>query len=142
MTGTSKQQKEWARLLYEGQLNEQEIIEQQGLSKLKWQRLMQSKVFQQELHGLCESTLRETRLILARYGPVAALRLAELLDSDKPDIARRAALDLIEHCMKHSAVEAPIPQSQDTPTQLTDEQARQMLLTLARGLAADNTEKD
>ena len=79
------------------------------------------------------SSHRETRYIVARYGPVAALKLAELLGSDKPDIARRAALDMVDRCLAKPQA-GPKRQDDGPENQLSDEQAQQMLLTLAAGL--------
>ena len=88
-------------------------------------------VFQAELDRLCGRSMRQTRFILTRYGPIAAMQLAGLLgEKDKPDTVRRAALDLIDRCLEvRQRREADGEEAAD----LSDEQARQMLLELAQG---------
>jgi len=95
----SKKQKRVARALYEGQLSEEQIGARFGVSGKRLGDWLGQEEFGAELVRLCAESQRETRFILARYGPIAALRLAELLGSEKPDIARRAALDMIDRCL-------------------------------------------
>jgi len=129
----SERQEKVAMELYMGNLSEQEICEKYRLRPRLLRRWLDSDEFQAELTRLQASSRREARFIVARYGPVAALRLAELLSSDKPDIARRAALDMVDRCLARSG--AATQDRTDPPEQeITEEQAQQMLLTLAAGL--------
>jgi len=131
----TKKQKLVAQALYEGELSEAEIIEKYGISEEQFQRWLQNNSFRSELQRLCEQQIRQMRFILARYGPVAALRLAELVGSDKPDVARRAALDMIARCLDSKGKDIPQNDNQSkTDTDISDEQAREMLLTLAEGM--------
>jgi len=62
------------------------------------------------------------------------MRLAAMLEPDekKPDVARKAALDMIDRCLNKTANQPT--DDQDTASDITDQQARQMLLTLAKGI--------
>ena len=131
----SKKQKEVAEAIFEGELTEKEIREKFKLSPLVWSRWLGSEEFQEELGRWSESSSREAGFIISRYGPIAALKLVELLNSDKPDVARRAALDLVDRCMNRGGVAAEdrVEDEGSEPT-ITDEQARKMILALAEGV--------
>ena len=90
--------------------------------------------FAGEMDRWCESSLRETRFIMARYGPIAALRLAEFIGADKSDTARRAALDMIDRCLACKGTPAPQKDEEEASGGISEEQARSMVLALAEGL--------
>ena len=129
-----KEQKEAARVLYEGRHSDEEIREQFGISAHVWQKWQELEEFQKELRRHCERTNRETRLILTRCGPIAALRLAELLGADKPDVARRAALDMVDRCLGLEKVIGKESEGVSESGAITEEQAQNMILELAKGL--------
>lgn len=129
----NKKQKAVAEALYNGQTDEQEISKQCDVSVKTLQRWLIMPEFIEELDRLCGNSLRDTRFTISRYGPVAALHLANLLGSDKEDTVRRAALDMIDRSLKVSGSELPGPEPEprmeDDP-QLSDEQLRQTLIKL------------
>ena len=127
----TKKQKEVAQAIYEGRLSEAEIIEQFGLSPRQLNHLLNRREFDEQLARLCDRSAQQARLILSRFAPVAALRLAELVGSEKLDTARRAALDLIDRCMTAGPLgHDDHPPSNDQGDDLTDEQAQAMLQSL------------
>jgi len=128
----TKKQRNVARVLYEGKLSEREIVEKFGISERLLGRWLGQAEFQKELVRLCESSVRETRCIISRWGPVAAMKLAELIGSEKPDTARRAALDLIDRCLNNSAEGGE--KNESAGEEMSDEEAEKMLLTLAKGI--------
>jgi len=130
----TQKQKKVAQEIFAGQLTEDEIISRNNLSARLMNKWLNSEQFQAELQRLCDISIRETRLIIARFGPIAAMRLAAMLEPDekKPDVARKAALDMIDRCLNKTATEPT--DDQDTTDNITDQQARQMLLTLAKGV--------
>jgi len=133
----TKKQREVARAMYDGVLGEEKIRAKYGVNSRQMKRWQKDKEFQRELQRLCEQSVRETTFILARYGPAAAWKLVELLNGEKPDITRRAALDLIDRCVQ-SGGEAESNKAQQTttdPSPLTEEQALRILETLAQGLS-------
>ena len=135
----SKKQKTVARALYEGELGEEEIVRQFGVSGKRVRDWLGEEEFGAELMRLCGESQRETRFILARYGPIAALRLAELLGSDKPDIARRAALDMIDRCLTGNEP-AGAEGDDAAEAEWTDEQVREMLGALTGGFNTNGHE--
>jgi len=132
----NERQKEVAQALYEGRYSEAEVIEQFNLRPQLLRRWLVAPDFQKELQRLCEVSARETRFTICRYGPIAALRLAELIGSEKDDTARRAALDMIDRCLRveDTVLTGDANQTEPESAHITDEQAQHMLLTLAEGL--------
>jgi len=132
----TKKQRDLARAMYESVLDEEQIRRKHGISRRQMKRWAQEEEFQRELHRLCENSMRETKFILIRYGPIAAWKLVELLNGDKPDITRRAALDLIDRCVQSNELSELAGTQIDSPssTPLTEEQALRILETLSRGV--------
>jgi hypothetical protein len=127
----TRKQKQVARALYDGQMTEEEVLREYKINRALLERWQGQPGFQLELDRLCEAAGRETRLVLARFGPIAALRLAELVGSDKPDVARRAALDLVDRCLARKTADEPAETEDEE--EMTDEQVRSMLVHLAEG---------
>jgi hypothetical protein len=134
----TKKQREVARAMYDGVLGEEQIRAKYGVNSRQMKRWQEDKEFQRELQRLCEQSVRETSFILTRYGPAAAWKLVELLNGEKPDITRRAALDLIDRCVQ-SVGEGETNKAQPNPADpasLTEEQALRILEKLAQGLSS------
>lgn len=131
----SKKQKEVVREMYEQQLSEREVLERFGLSNKVFQRWLNSEEFTDELERLCANSARETRLILSRFGPVAAVRLVELMQSEKDDVARRASLELIGKCLGSCDSELDGNDDARGIGDVSDAQAREMLAMLAKGIS-------
>jgi len=129
----TKKKKKVAQAVYEGRLSETEIAEQFKISPQLLGKWLQTETFQQELHRLCETSIHETRCIISRFGPTAALQLATLLSSEKDDTVRRAALDLVDRCLaiQKTGQDTPTDEQDDEP--ISDVQAKAMLLELVKG---------
>ncbi len=127
----SRKQIQVARAVFEGQLNEAEIGREFRVSQKVLRSWLVCEEFQGELGRLCAESVHETRRILSRYGPTAAMQLASLLGSDKADTVRRAALDLVDRCLAGEKLAAS-SQGSEAPS-VSDEQAQSMLLELAKG---------
>ena len=128
----TRKQREVAAAVYEGRLSENELAERFGITVKQLRKLSQGQEFKQELARLCEAAERETRLIINRYGPIAAAKLVTLLDSEKDDTARRTALDMIDRCLNTQTTNDD--RNESDAGGISDEQARGMLLTLANGI--------
>ena len=110
--------------------SEREILHRFEMKPGQLQRLLGKPAFQNELQRINEASLHETRRILTRHGPRAALMLVSLLgQQDKPDIVRRASLDLIDRCLDLKKKE---PQSPADEKSLSDDQAREAIVALAQ----------
>ncbi len=123
----TRKQKKVAGALFEGKLSLVEIIGEYRLSTVVFEKWLNSGEFRGELDRLARIREMETEYTLQRFGPLAALKLAELLGSDRPDTARRAAVDVIDRCMKkekEEKVEGP---------EVDEVKAKKMIIALAEG---------
>ncbi len=120
--------------VFRGGMSEDEIIETYGVGRGELRSFLKSKAFKKEIGLLCRQAVRDTRFTLTRFAPLAAAKLVELMDSDKPDVVRRAALDLIGQVLE------PKEDSSDDKSQgavkadaMSDAEARGQLMVLAKG---------
>jgi hypothetical protein len=81
--------------LFAGELDEQEILAKHSLDQDTYARWLADPHFTALLERRIARAHHETRLILARYAPIAATKLVELTQSDKGETARKACLDII-----------------------------------------------
>lgn len=134
----SKKQQAVAWAVFAGRMSGDEVCREFNISTRTLTRWRENPEFAAELERLCIGAAQEARCLLARSTPAAAARLVGLLDADKPDIARRAALDMIDRCINRAAGILPAvsqERGQDAlATDLTDDEARDMLATLAQGM--------
>ncbi|MBI9015734.1 MAG: hypothetical protein JEZ07_00600 [Phycisphaerae bacterium] len=114
--------------LFEGKLTQEQIIEKYKLKPGQLERVMNSKSFNREIACLCRKAQLETRVKIARYGPIAAETLVGLLNSDKPDVARRAALDMIERCNDDNQEK----EKEDNDYGIADKDLKPILVKLAK----------
>jgi len=127
----TKRQKQVAQAVFEGQLSIEEVLEKYGLRAKVLRRWLDKEEFQGLIKQLEQIRRKQTELALSRYGPLAAVRLAELVGDEKSDVARRAAVDLLDRCLKKSKAEEA---KRNPIEQMSDEEAREMLLKLAEGM--------
>jgi hypothetical protein len=132
----TKKQRDVARAMYDGVLDEDKIQAKYGISSRQMKLWVEDEDFQQELYRLCANSMRETKFILTRYGPAAAWKLVELLNDEKGENTRRAALDLIDRCMQTNSMPGPVigQMGEGAGATLTEDQAMRILETLSRGL--------
>ena len=127
----TKRQLAVAEALYSGRMTEAEILEGYQLNRRLFRRWQESEAFRGELERLSGESLRKMRYIVTSYGPMAALRLAELISAEKPDGTRRAALELYFRCLGQlQGLDEPVAEAESG---WSDEQARAMVRELARG---------
>lgn len=130
----TKRQRDVARALFEGQLTEPEILERYKVSLRILQRWLGNPEFQQEFERLKDNLRREANFAMVRYTPAAVVRLVELLGSDKADVARRAALDLMDRGLEPGSAGEKADCEEDSQSEkMADEQVREMLVSLAAG---------
>jgi len=133
----NKKQRQVAQAFFEGQLSLTEIMEKFRLSTVVFERWLRSKEFNEELERLCRLREREMQFTMHRFGPVAVLKLAELLGSDKPDTVRRAAVELIDRCFGKDQASKEATGKEDE-AEISDEEAREMVLALAEGMRRED----
>ena len=124
----TRKQKMVAGALFEGKSSLVEIIGEYRLSTVVFEKWLKSGEFRGELDRLARIREMETEYTLQRFGSLAALKLAELLGSDKPDTARRAAVEVLDRCLKKVGEEKVLEEPE-----VSEEKAKKMILALADG---------
>ncbi len=123
--------------LFTAEMEEPEVLDKHDVSRNLYNRWLADERFEAAFEKRIAQAYLAGRVILARYAHAAAFKLVELTAcKDKPDIARRACLDII-------GTENPTPTDptaetqQDDPTlataPLTPETASRILALLAEG---------
>ena len=133
--------------LFNGELDEQGVLEKHKLSRNVYNKWLSeerfSARFKQCLHGLN----RQSELIITRYTSLAAARLVQLTESENQETARRACLDIISFSLPvaRSSGARPAGKAQkgadNKAEQLSPKTASRLLSALADEKKADNDKK-
>ncbi len=118
--------------LFQNGLPESETLEKHNISPRRYRQWLENGLFTQEINYRIEAAMRQSKVVMARWLPLAAERLAQLTISEKDETARKACLDLIS--MHKTDVEQEIadnPQLQNQLPQLSGEKASKLLAVLA-----------
>jgi len=91
----SKRQLKLIDELFESGLDEASVLSRNGVSTKLFRRWLSDETFSAELQFRIDSARRQSRLIIARYAPVAAAKLVALTESQGQETARKACLDII-----------------------------------------------
>ncbi len=81
--------------LVDGELDETAVLKAHGVSKDDYRKWLKQQAFIAELQFLMDSARRLGMFRIARDAPEVAKRLLALTKCDKPDVARRACLDIL-----------------------------------------------
>ena len=81
--------------LFKGEFDEQAILDKYKVSHNLYQKWLADKNFADEIDYRIESYFRQSSILIARYAPLAAAKLVQLTDSENPETARKACLDII-----------------------------------------------
>ena len=105
--------------MFENQLSEDEVLDKHGLSKGIMKKWLEDPVFVEELEFRMDSARRQSRMIIARYGPVAAAKLVQLTECEKEETARKACLDIIAAAQDQGGKKTPVVKDKvDNPERL------------------------
>lgn len=122
--------------LFSGRLEEQEILDKYKLSRRLYDKWLNNESFNGQLERRVNEAYRQSAILIARYAPVAAAKLIQLTNSDKPETARKACLDIISMPVhttgpKDKPSVAPQPADASPPIALNPETAGKLLAVLA-----------
>ena len=81
--------------LFAGEMEEQEVLDKHNVKPHHYEQWLADERFVECFERRIARAYRESRAILARFAPVAALKLVNLTGSKKEEIARKACLDII-----------------------------------------------
>ncbi len=89
--------------LFEGRLEEQAILEKHKLSRKLYDKWLADEAFTSHLDWRMAWEYRRSDFMLAHYARVAVSNLVQLTDPQKPEVARKACLDIITMRTNRSA---------------------------------------
>jgi hypothetical protein len=132
----TKRQLDVIEELFAGHLDEQAILDKYKLSRKVYNKWRNNDDFIEQFEKRIAAAYRQSTVLIARYAHVAAAKLIELTDSDKPETARKACLDIISMPTLTAGKKAPSsdePQYADTPPPVSfnAETAGKLLAVLA-----------
>ncbi len=130
--------------LFTGQLDEQAILDKYKLSRKLYNQWQNNNDFTEQFERRIADAYRQCTVLIARYAHVAAAKLIQLTESDKPETARKACLDIISMPIltaNRKAQPSDEPQPADTlqPASLNAETAGKLLAVLAEEKVNDKT---
>jgi crotonobetainyl-CoA:carnitine CoA-transferase CaiB-like acyl-CoA transferase len=91
----SKRQLAVIEELFTGDLDEQDVLDKYKVSRTLFDKWQSDNNFTEQFDRRIASAYRQSAMLIARYAPLAATKLIQLTDSEKPETARRACLDII-----------------------------------------------
>jgi hypothetical protein len=91
----SKKQRAVIEDMFKNGLSEHEVLEKYKIHPCRYRDWLENGLFTQEINNRIESAMRQSKLVMARWLPLAAERLAQLTISEKDETARKACLDVI-----------------------------------------------
>ena len=126
----SRKQLAFVNDLFDGKLNEDKCLAKHNISTSVYRRWLGSEVFSSEIAFRIDAARRQSILIVAKYAPVAALKLVSLADSGKGETSRKACLDIIQMPNRASNGQDVVEQK-ETELSLSAGTARRVLSALA-----------
>jgi len=123
--------------LFAGNIEETAILHKHKISNSVYKKWLTEKSFIEELEFRIASAKRQSRVIIAKYAPIAAAKLIELTQCEKEETARKACLDIIsmptmlihtEDCNNDQNIK-----EQDEDKTLSPELTNKLLSALAEG---------
>jgi len=81
--------------MFKNGLTEPETLEKHNIRPCRYRKWLENGMFKQEIDARIEAAMRQSKLVMARWLPLAAERLAQLTISEKDETARKACLDII-----------------------------------------------
>jgi len=123
--------------LFIGELDEQAILDKYRLSRKLYNQWRNDDSFTEHFEKRITDAYRQSDVLIARYAPVAAAKLIQLTESDKPETARKACLDIISMPIltasrKAQPSDEPQPADTQLPVSLNAETAGKLLAVLAK----------
>lgn len=91
----SKKQRSVIEDIFAGQLTLEQVLAKHNISRLTYYKWLADKRFAEQFDMRIAASFRESSALLAGYSPIAAVRLINLTESEKPETARKACLDII-----------------------------------------------
>jgi hypothetical protein len=97
MSRLSKKQLAVVEDLFAGELDEASVLAKHKVSRKLYEKWLADERFTEAFNKLIARAHRQGLLIIARCVPLAASKLVQLTDSDSPETARKACLDILSN---------------------------------------------
>ena len=81
--------------LFNGELDEQEVLLKHKLSRNVYNKWLAEERFSERFKNYINGLNRQSELVIARYATLAAARLVHLTESENQETCRKACLDII-----------------------------------------------
>lgn len=81
--------------MFTGQLDEQAVLDKHNVSRNVYNKWLADADFTEQFNERIASAHRQSSVLIARYAPLAAAKLVQLTESESPETARKACLDII-----------------------------------------------
>jgi hypothetical protein len=120
--------------LFGGELDEEQVLEKHNVSRAVYSKWYDRRLFRERFEQRLQGLVRQSELLIAKYGFLAAAKLVELVDSEKAETARKACLDVIKLSKQIGGLEGgEAGQGEvEVPVEsLSQEEASELLSTLA-----------
>jgi len=81
--------------LFSGEFDEQAVLDKHKVTRSTYNKWLADEYFAEEFSRRIAWAYWQSEALIARYSVVAAAKLVQLTESDRPEMARRACLDII-----------------------------------------------
>ena len=126
--------------LFSGELDEQAVLDKHKISRNLYNKWQSDDNFAEQFDRRIASGYRQSAVLIARYAPLAAVKLIQLTESEKAETAHKACMDIISmpifaaNRKTHPSSDEPRlgrtqPQSAETQ-QFTEQTAGRLLAVL------------
>ncbi len=126
--------------LFVGELDEQAVLDKYNVKRPAFEKWLADERFIEQFNERIIRSFRQSRLIIARYAPLAAAKLVELTASENQETARKACLDIISMDSQRylGFQDGTSDERQVTSGELSPETAGKILAVLAEGSQTEN----
>ncbi len=118
--------------LFNSAMPEQDVLDKHQVGAALYRRWLSDQRFREQFDWRIAQAYREARLILARYAPLAAMKLVHLTNCEKEETARKACLDIVAPQTAAPALFEETATPDPTP-ELPPETVTRLLAALAEG---------
>jgi len=125
----TKKQRAVIEDLFTGGADEQHVLDRHKIGRRVYEKWQADEVFQRAFDIRLQKERRQSEVIIARYATVAAMKLVQLTDSQNPETARKACLDIIN--LLGPSEERPSEDPAEKTPDLSPELTSRLLTVLA-----------
>lgn len=122
--------------LFAGELDEQAVLNKHNVTPSRYEQWLAEEQFAEQFEERISRAVRQSRMILARYAPLAAAKLVELTQCEKEETVRKTCLDIIAlhtPAAANAARAVPSPnEASRVASELSPETASRLLAALAQ----------